>query len=180
MARIVDPDLVARLVRQLNVQGPLAPFDISQIAVPVFDIGKLAALDVPTRVGTSGGQSYVTSSQPFHEPTDVTDDGVVAAPAGGVILADSGGLAAGVHLISASYNSVSTGSDATLEWRNAANAGTIASWTGTTGPAGTEFLVGPFALNLAANERLRWLNINAVVSRVTSWITHPLIAASIA
>jgi len=132
MARIVDPDLIAQIVRQLNVQGPLAPFDIGQVAIPVFDIGKLSALDTPTEVVTpnrtntvriglnTAGSALVTVTPTFSRDEVVVDtQNATTAP---TVLADSGQLAADDWWVDCSISqNDGTTVDLSLQWRNAAN-----------------------------------------------------------
>jgi len=173
--------LIAQIVRQLNVQGPLAPFEIGDVAVPVFDIGQLAALDVPTRVGTPAAQ-YLVGGHEASEDTEWFFDDTLNA-AGGTVLADTGQLAAGVHVIHAAFSGddVTQVYDAAFEWRDAANAVTLTqirqflSVEIHNGP-----IIGPLFVNVALNERFRWVAGTAIVGTVSTWVSTAPTTPSIA
>ena len=179
MARIVDPELIADLVRALNVRGELAPFDISQVAVPIFDIGRFVADFGPTEVVSPGLASSnrigipVTQAlevrNPAHTPANVFDDTSVA-PAGGTVLADTGQIGTGEFFLRLNMGHT----DATplvfeIQHRNAANLATLATY-----PIITEHDMGVFELSVTiavANERFRIVNISNVAGTAVSWIT---------
>ena len=175
MAKIVDPELIADIISALNVQGALAPFDISQIAFPVFDIGRLAALNPQpvvtpnllssVRVGLVAN-NHLTVANPPVQDTEIVF-GLAVAPAGGTILADTGQLAVGVHTFQgmAGHNDGVT-RQFDLEWRNAANAANLMVWS---------FMISnePFVFDLVpnisvANERFRWVNVSAVIGNAAT------------
>lgn len=164
MARIIDPDLIAAIVRQLNVRGELAPFDISQVAVPVFDIGKLTALDTIQAVGTRSDQTFVPGAPPALNDGNALSD-VVNNPAAGASIFDSGQLAAGIIWLTFSATTDVTGTLLELQWRNAANAATLASWNFLMEP-GQTVSIGPFSPSLLLNERFRVVNVNVLVGNV--------------
>ncbi len=175
MATIVDPELQADIVRELNVRGVLAPFQISEVAIPVFDIGRLAGLapQVVTttagsqgvRVGLSAADQFLGVAEPATDDGDNVDGGIIVNPGAANVNVDSGQLAAGQHVITAII-SANVVVDFRIEWRDAANAVTLASWTILSGgPSAVPF---QFKMNAAMllNERVRVVNIAAVVGTV--------------
>ena len=191
MATIVDPELIANIVQQLNVKGALAPFDISEIAFPVFDIGRLAGLtgiqkvatpgsETAVRVGTAAGAHLVVSETPA-DPGDFTNSSD-ASPVAGTVLADTGALAAGLYLINAelAYNGAALES-IQFEWRNAANAATLAYWQLFPRVDQDRHKITPFIADLSANERLRWLTIvNTTAATVETTVRATPVARSTA
>ena len=182
MATIVDPELIANIVQQLNVKGALAPFDISEIAFPVFDIGRLAGLtgiqkvatpgsETAVRVGTAAG-AHLVSADPPADPGDFTNS-TDASPGAGVVLADSGPLAAGLHLITGefTYNGAAQES-IQFQWRNAANAVTLAFWHIFPRQDQDRSSIRAFIADVSANERFRWIAIVATTAATVETVVR--------
>ncbi len=178
-ALIVDPELLAAVTRQFNLRGELQPFNLTENVVPIFDIGRLLALDppIPTQVVTPGSAVAVrigvnntsTSLQvalPFFQDANIFDD-TSAAPGAGTVLADTGQLTNNVQFMQILL-SHSDGANETFEiqWRNAANNATLATL-----PVTLEHVV---TLNLSfdteLNERVRIVNITAIAGTAATWI----------
>lgn len=177
MAEIDDPELVAQIVRQLNVKGPLQPFQIPEVAMPVFDIGRLTALDLATRVGLFS-EEHLTSAEPSALLADLATSRS-ASPVAGLVLADTGQLTAGLHLINAQISvSLATG-NFDLQWRNAANAATLRTIPFEVTHEGSKAI--KYMVNIAAaNERFRFVSVAAYVGDVSTIIFSPASPASIA
>ena len=184
MAQIVDPTLIADIIKQLNVRGALAPFEIAPVAVAVFDIGRLTGLDVQSVVtpglaasvliGLEAANFALTTREPFLAAADVFDD-ITLNPLAGVILADTGAVAAGVTSFKVQLSqTTASGFIFEIQWRNAANAATLASFPF------TKNLVMDFVANMALNERIRLVNVNNITATVASYITASPSASQIA
>lgn len=162
---IDDPSLLDRVLRQFRIKGRIRPFDISPTAIPTFDIGQLSdqALD-PTVVTTFAGAQGVrvgTANNAYlaSAPLPIVSGDVFSAtftnPTAALVVLDTGQLGAGAHLM---WIQVGWNSETTLlvevQWRNAANDGTLATWFISSSRDGffrLPFLV-PF---LATDERIR-------------------------
>ncbi len=181
-ALIIDPALQAAVIRQFNLRGELAPFNLTENVVPVFDIGALTG-NLPTvvttlagsqglRIGTLGGNPYLVTESPRYDDTDVVDSRSVTNPTAGQVLADSGQLSpANQQLCAAVISSDGALSDFSIQWRDAANAVTLASWTFILGTAGTSSVNwGKFNLNFSNNERIRIVSDSAVTGDVAATI----------
>ncbi len=177
MARIVDPNLLAQIVRELNVQGPLSPFEISEVAIPVFDIGQLSGVSVQevvtpglltsVLIGTAGVQDVLQIGQADFENDEVVDDST-AAPAAGTVLADTGQLpAARTQFQAGAGQDDNIPEIFELQWRNAANAATLANFRVV---ANGQSVVLNFRLSIGTNERLRWVNTSGIVNTAVTWI----------
>lgn len=184
-AIIVDPGLIARVTRQFQLRGQLQPFNLTENVIPVFDIGKLTGVDVTkvatpdsetaVRVGTSA--AHLTVGEPAHDAADVFQTSA-SSPTGGTILSDTGQLTAGIHRIE-----VWTGQDSgsqehlQLEWRNAANNATLATWNLL---SVGQFHFGPIYTDMATNERFRLQQIGnsaaSVFTTITALLTSPSVA----
>ncbi len=138
MPLIVDPALQAEVIRQFNLRGELAPFNLTENVVPIFDIGTLLRDIDPTvvttlagsqgvRVGLAAGDTLQTADKRI-EDTNVVDGGVTVNPGAGALLADSGQLAAGTSRIWATFGSTAALSGLELAWRDAADAADLAVW----------------------------------------------------
>ncbi len=181
MALIVDPALQASVIRQFNLKGELAPFNLTENVVPIFDIGQLLGAP-PTvvtttlgqqgvRVGTAFGPNALQTRTPRINDGDVTDGGTAVNPAALAVLVDSGQLAGGEQMVSI-YFSANVVVDFRIEWRNAANTATIASWTILQGgPSAAPFQWGPTTFAITTNERIRVVNVGVVVGTVSSCIS---------
>ena len=189
MASIVDPDLIANIVQQLNVKGALSPFEISEIAVPVFDIGRLAGLtgvqkiatpgsDVAVRVGTSSDTITVATSLPRVAAASMFDSGAIVNAGAAADILDTGQLAAGLHLVQVTM-STDTAIFFQLQWRNAADAANNATFTFVAIPGGVMKL--NFMVTLVLNERFKVINGGgAVVGASAATIIAAPVSVSIA
>ncbi len=180
--------MIAQIVRQLNVQGPLSPFDIAETAVPVFDIGKLAGLDVAQEVVTPGKTTTVlvgltsnnsamdTKTPGFAASEVVTDtQNATTAP---TILADSGQLPASDYWVDCSISqNDGTTVDLELQWRNAANSANILSI-----PFFGGLRVGKlFAFRtVALNERFRLVSNTNIAGIIHSYMATTVSTAALA
>ncbi len=192
---IVDPALQAAVVRQFNLRGELAPFTLTEQVIPIFDIGQLvgAAPTVVTttvdlqgvRVGTltaaSDGKQALATQIPFSEDNQVVDGGFTVNPGAAAVICDSGALAASNRTfdIYANGNAIY---DVIVEWRDAANAVTLASWSLLVGGVGVGNMVhwGPHNLNIALNERIRLVTGGAVVGTLSGALSFTTNSASLA
>ncbi len=175
---IVDPELQAEVIRQFNLRGELSPFLLTNRVVPIFDIGRLASLNVPqvvttteggqgVRVGLSSITQFLGVAEPSTDDGDVTDGGTAINPAALAVDVDTGQLAAGTHIITAQCSS-NVVVDFRLEWRDAANAVTLASWTVLSG--GPSSVPHQWKLNadVLLNERFRIVNVGVVVGSIAT------------
>ena len=159
--QVVDPELTVDLTRLLQIRGPLGVLNVLDTIVPVVNMG-----DVVTRT--------VTVLQPAFRSSDIFSAGLVILPAAGAILADTGALAEGTYDIAVTMAGgiLLANARVDLEIRNAANTANLAVWTHLYGGFGSGFnQVGwsyTFALDLALNERLRAINIVAVITGAES------------
>ena len=156
-----DADLAADLIRLLKIIGPLGRLSVSDLVVPVVNMG-----DVVTRT--------ITVLQPAFRASDVFSNALITAPAAGAILADTGQLAAGVYdvrllMVTNSANLFNGGF--VFQHRNAANAANIAVWhhLERTGGQDQAFQYDyTFAYEIALNERLR-IAVNAAGAAARVW-----------
>ena len=186
MAKIVDPDLIADIVRELNVQGALAPFEISEVAVPIFDIGALAAVIVQqvrtpgettsVRVSTAGASTFLASGPPTMAPATELISSIDLNPTAALVLADTGALAGNRRVITG-YASASGLVRVEFVHRNAADNADLGVWTFTVG-AGNGIKVGPVAIINALNERFIWRAQSALTGTTTTTIEFPDAAPS--
>ncbi len=192
MPLIIDPALQASVVRQFNLRGELAPFNLTENVVPIFDIGTLLRAVDPTvvttaagftgvRPGTTGNDQYLTTFIPVVEDTGIFNSGATVNPGAAQVLVDTGQRSAGPMLIHWIINNNAAISDFDVQWRNAADAATLATWTyfaGTGQPSVSSILMN---LDMALNERIRIVTGGAVVGTVNATISvNPSISASIA
>jgi len=178
-AIIVDPELLGAITRQFQLRGELQPFNLTENVVPIFDIGRLLALDpvVPTQVVSPGstfavrvglsGSDHLAVGAPGFDSSDVIVD-TQNAIAAGTVLADSGQLSTGDFYVDCSISqNDGTTVDLALEWRNAANTGDI--------------LVIPFFAGLRVgklfnfrgiltDERFRLVTNTAIAGRIHSYM----------
>lgn len=169
MALIDDPSLLDRILRTFRIKGKIDPFELSDTAVPVFDIGLLTGLGAdPTvvttladsqgvRVGTVSSQTYVPTEPIPLNDQDVTNSGPTVNPAAAAVIVDSGGLGTfGLKKVSGVITWSATKIDFQVEWRNGANSATVALWSFLVGDTGGHSLqFGPWLLNFATDERVR-------------------------
>ncbi len=180
MPLIVDPALQAAVIRQFNLRGELAPFNLTENVVPIFDIGQLIGA-APTVVTTLEGSQGVRVGTALQNDAlqvmegrtlfgDVVDSGFVVNPGAAGLLVDTGQLVADRHHIEI-HAGGSALFDLIIEWRNAANAANVATWSVFAGDVGGG---GNFhwkaILQMATNERIRVVTGGAVVGTVAATI----------
>jgi len=184
-ALIDDPNLLDRILRQFRIKGQIRPFDLSNVAIPVIDIGKLLDIDltqvvtpgntVLVRVGTADATTFLPTAPPVLVPGDILSSDV-NNPAAAEVLLDTTRLTAAPHVLHASI-SANVPLHAEFVWRNAADTADLAMW---------EFRisddilaeVGPVAVNPAVNERFVWRAANAITGNVSSNIAIGLASPS--
>ncbi len=177
---IVDPALQASVIRQFNLRGELAPFRLTEEVVPIFDIGQLLTAINPTvvttlagatgvRVGTTLNQAVATLGVAYDDGDFVTS-GAVVNPGAAQLLADQGGGESGPIVVEGTINSNAAISDFDIEWRNAANTATLATWTVFCGTGQPSVHFGPWHLSLLAAERVRIMNGSIIVGTVNATI----------
>lgn len=161
---IDDPALLQQLLTGFRIGGgPVRPFALSQVAVPIIDLGRVASVDFVQDVTTPGSETSVrigtaapTTSLPVAPPrldTGAWDDGgFFTNPASGTILADTGAQTSDILLMGAIMGDGQL--EAELQWRNAANDGTVANLSYLV-DAGQPAVIPPMMVNLAVNERVR-------------------------
>lgn len=167
-ALIDDPTLLDRILRQFRVKGRVNPFQISGVALPVFDIGELSQL-TPKPVVTPGlatmvaaGHSTLTNphySVASPDSRGLNDDDTVTNPGMSAVMAETDPLAAGLHDIYASISTEQAPDKFELQHRNAANSANISTYVFMVNVNTPIFLA--FSATVLLNERFRWLSINA-------------------
>ncbi len=177
MAQIVDPGLIADIVKQLNVKGPLAPFEIAEVAVPVFDIGQLTGLDINRKVTTPASADAVrvgTNNQALlvgelsGAAASLDNNGVLINPGVAAIFCDTGQLNQENTRINCWVSSDIVGMIWQVAWRNAADSSTIATiqiLQATPQPFFFTFMAFPLV-----NERIQIRNTNAETGNATATI----------
>lgn len=189
MATIVDADLIADIVQQLNVRGELAPFEISQIAFPVFDIGRLTGLtgiqkvatpdsETAVRVGTATNAAFLPTGLPTIDPTSLISAAQLN-PTAGQNLIDTGQLAAGQFLLDAYLTTNIDGARFDIQWRNAADAANLGVISVLLNNSGF-VRVGPHIVDIGLNERVRIINVNVLVGTVIVNMSNNLVVPSAA
>ncbi len=190
-ALIVDPALQAEVIRQFNLRGELSPFNLTENVVPIFDIGKLLSTVTPTvvttlagsqgiRVGTNSAINALAVRNTGFNDAMIVNSGRVTNPTAGTVLADTGQLVANgqvIHWIICSDSATLTLFD--IQWRNAANSATIATWSYLVGgnlPCVQMF--NQLNLNIVNNERVRIVAVAAVTGDVNATIGSTLSNAS--
>ena len=155
------PELIADVISELRVRGPLGVLNLTDEVRPVYIIGaREGSLEV-TSVPVTFGSAAV-----FH--------GAVATPAANAVIVTTGALPAGDYDILAHIAAVALGTAVSaapvLQHRNAADAATLATLLSVGVSAGAAS-VGPSAAmlpligyTLAINERLRVVNSADAVS----------------
>jgi len=161
--QVVDPERVVDLTRLLQIRGPLGVLNVLDTIIPVVNMG-----DVVART--------VTVLQPAFRTTDIFGVGVVTAQPAGTVLADTGPLAEGTYdfIYNGLVYSTVASAEIRLEFRNAANTATLASWPN----VGALFTSGAppgwgytFALELAINERLRAVQVQTLPAGQSAYAT---------
>lgn len=148
------PLLNADLIRQLRLTGVLGVLDFNPVVQPVFIIGDR---------GIS-----IETEQPVFEDAGIFSASAVN-PAAAAVIVDTGQLAAGIHdiMVHASAGLTATvGNRISFEWRNAANAATLADWQVVASVNSTMIWRYSFALNILQNERLRMIVVTGLTGVV--------------
>ncbi len=153
------PQLVADVIRQLNLTGTVGLLEFSDQVTPVYIVAQRAgALDIVTAPVT------FESAEVFN--------GQAWSAAANTVLADTGAMAAGTYDLQLQLScTASTAAAATpfvIEHRNAANAVTLAVLLSqaiiVTQGAAHSVQTGIFGYVIALNERIRILTPNQLVS----------------
>jgi len=106
---------------------------------------------------------------PFDDDEIVSD--VQNAVAAGTVLADSGQLAQGKFMVRGGFGQTDNGVRfIDLEWRNAANTATIATFHHLHGALQNGVEIQPLILTMATDERVRWVANTAIALIVHTWI----------
>lgn len=189
-AVIDDPSLLDRILRSFRIKGRIRPFDIQETAVPVFEIGNLAGL-LPQVVTTTAGQqgvrvgqannAYLATAPLAIVSGDVNSVKVVNPTAAQVIL-DTGQLGSGTHLmwVDASWSAAGALS-VEVQWRNAADDGTLATWFLAPAGDGSSQVYLPFLSPFfVLNERIRMVTPAAGTGSVCANITIRAVTVSAA
>ncbi len=191
MPLIIDPALQAAVIRQFNLRGELAPFNLTENVVPVFDIGRITGA-TPTvvttladtqgvRVGTIGAINYLPVEGTRFDDGDVTNSGRTTNPMAGDVIVDSGAFPnSGTHRVDAWMANDAALSLFEVQWRNAANSATLATWGIIIGTGQATFNWGPFILNMALNERIRIVSVAAITGNTNATVQFNNIANSAA
>ncbi len=186
---IIDPALQASVIRQFNLRGELSPFLLTNRVVPTFDIGRLTTSIIPTEVvspglstgvliGLQNTATALATTPPVVEDAEIDGDRTTG-PSAGDVLADTGQLAPGVHLIRAglTYNATTESFD--LEWRNAANSASLRTIPFEI-EAGDGLIEIEFAGSFLADERIRWTAKTAAAGTASTYIIFPTISIAVA
>ncbi len=182
MPLIVDPDLQAQVIRQFNLRGELAPFNLTENVVPVFDIGSLTG-NLPTvvttlagaqgvRVGTTAATTFLPVGPVRYDDQNIFTSGPVVNPGAGAVIIDTGQLGSFPHLVHWQVNnSAALAVDFEVQWRDAANAVTLANWPILAeGGAGHVEMMQQLVLSFQNLERLRIITPVAVVGTVNCMV----------
>lgn len=148
--QVIDPDVVATMIRDLQIEGRVGVLNVSDVLVPTYLVAQGQTLDF-------------TVLEPFYAAGEVFTAGELAAPAAGTVCADTGALTAGVYDLIVQMGCF-LAVDFRIQHRDAANAANINQWIAGINPAGQTQL--RFSLQIGAGERLRALN-NAAVAAAT-------------
>ncbi len=191
-ALIVDPALQAAVIRQFNLRGELAPFNLTENVVPIFDIGTLLQILDPTvvttlagsqgvRIGLVASTSLAVNPPPYND-TRIINSGRTVNPAAGAVIADTGQLVNGPHMVHwICAHNAALAVEFDIEWRNAANAATLATWSYIALPGGDNLqMFDQLTLLFAQNERLRIVTPAAVVGSVNCSVGATSFVASAA
>lgn len=160
------PQLTADLIAALNLTGTLGLLGLSDIVVPVVNVANIR----PTAV---------TIAPVDYDSAEIFDGVLVGGGANALVL-DSGARAAGIYDIFFGCSAISAAvtSSMQFEWRNAANNGNLARWPTIFSAAGNGMAnslpIGPFAINLGLNERIRLVRLAADASTVGGWLMMAL------
>lgn len=158
------PQLVADIIRQLNLTGTVGLLEFSDQVTPVYIVAQRAgALDINLTPVAFGSAEIAF--------------GEVINPVAGGVIADTGALAPGDYdifgNISTHINTNATGNVIVLEHRDAANAVTLARLlysSSTTVLGRTQCFLPLVGYTLALNERLRIIAVAAMTGFVGGMI----------
>ncbi len=179
---IIDPALEAEVVRQFNLRGALAPFLLTNRVVPIFDIGRLTSLIVPTvvttlegstgvRIGLSNVDSSFQTTLPKLGAAEVDNDTTVN-PTAGDVGATTGQLAVADFLMDGFVCNNAAITDISIQFRNAADSATLALWTLFAGTGGPTQRWGPYVIeNTVLNQRVRVVYNSTITATVNSTLT---------
>ncbi len=191
-ALIIDPQLQASVIRQFNLRGELAPFNLTENVVPIFDIGRLLTQTLdPTvvttlagnqgvRIGVAGNTNYLQVGPPLLGTADVDNARTVVNPGAGVLIVDAGAASTGNRWVQGTINSDGAISDFDLEWRNAANSATLATYTMFCGTGQPSVPFGPFVFAFVGTQRVRIIAGAGVTGNVNGSIITAGISDSVA
>lgn len=146
-AEVDSPLLVADMLRLLNVKGAIGRLQLADIVIPIISLGDVV-------------QPTVAIRSPSFRSTDVFSAGILAGPAAGTIMADTGALEAGTYDVQILYSGAeTTNRTATVvEHRNAANTATLMTFSiiqDVNANRGFTIAYMAFGYELSVNERLR-------------------------
>lgn len=169
--QVDDPTVVADFIRSLGIRGRLGELSVSDIVVPVFNIGQAPTITVSDPIpiiGVAGGVAVPVTGD-FAGVTwrsgDIFTNGVVVAPAANAIMADTGQLPAGdydIGLMGVGKSDGTASLNLQVQHRNAANNADQVTWDhlySSTNNGTVNFPYYSFVYTLALNERIRVLNI---------------------
>ncbi len=190
-ALIIDPALQAAVIRQFNLRGELAPFNLTENVVPVFDIGTLGGLLIdPTvvtttlgtqgiRVGTSGFEPLTIATSIYND-ADIENSGRTVNPGAGAVIVDTGPRVAGnTKFFWIIAHNAALAVEFDVEWRNAANTATLATMSYIALPGGDNIqMFNQLTLFLNVNERVRIVTPAAVVGSVNCTLGHNAYSSS--
>ena len=134
--QVDDPELLAAIVRALAIKGPLGRLNVSDLVVPAIIVADV--------------------SDPSWAPTQIHSNGIQVAPVAGVILVDTGPLAAGIHdlKIILTSNDIATVNSVTVVHRNFDDTGTVEIIDLAIGQNGSPLILD-YATSFVAGERIR-------------------------
>lgn len=163
LPQVNDPELVANLIRLLQVRGPLGVMGVLDTVVPVVDMGQVVTPNINVRA-------------PFFATADAHSNGIFTAAAINTIHADTGDLPAGTY----DLRFLVTGADAAnrnqslqLQHRNAANTSNREVWEHLISHNNNRDLTPAYVYSLSyvleQDERLRILNTIAMPANSVSY-----------
>ena len=152
-AQAIDPEVQADLVRLLQIRGPLGVLNVADIIVPVVSLGNVVTPDINIR-------------PPVFRSTTIFSEGLISAPLGTAILADTQSLPSGTYdvILQGTINdAAATNRGMNLQHRNAGNTANLMSISILMDLNGAfnSLINFTFSYELALNERLRLTSIIA-------------------
>lgn len=154
-----DPLLVADLIRLLSIKGAIGRLPLADIVIPVVNLGDVV-------------QPTVEIRSPAFRSTDVFSAGVQVGAGANTVHADTGALVAGVFDVQLSIdrgNGTTNHEQWAIEHRNAANTANLAVWNYINSASRAPYAFQQtFAYEFAVGERLRIINVVALVAGDTS------------